>query len=180
MDEAKQNNVQPQPVMPQEAPSKTLWYLLGALAVVLIIAGAVFWKGQGSISQTPSQQSKTATSTLPRSKAPGIVTGLSTAVALDAKGNPITTATTFAVTDKNIYLVVAVNKPVVGTKIEYIRYLNGKYLDNGTLKITKPNLTHVSFVWSLKTITAKRPVGVYSVKVYTNGIFEKETSYSVR
>ncbi len=172
--------MQTQPVMPQESQSKTLWYLLGALAIALVVAGAFFWKGQGSVSQISPQQSKTATSTLPRSKAPGIVTALSAATSLDAKGNPIAITSAFKITDRNIYLVASINKPVVGTKLEYIRYLNGKYLDNGTLKITKPNLLHVSFVWSLKTAAAKRPIGNYIVKVYTNGIFEKEVSYVVK
>lgn len=87
---------------------------------------------------------------------------------------------TFAKTDKNIYLALTLDKPKSGTKIEYIRYLNGKYLDSGANKILQPNVTNTSFVWSLKKPGAMRLAGIYKVKVYTNGIFEKETSYTVQ
>lgn len=174
----------PESAAVQKTPAKTLWYALGALGVVAVAGGVFLWRASAPVPQTPtavSQQSGTrATPTLPRSKTPGVVLGLLTAASLDTKGNPVAPSTVFAATDKSIYLSASLASPKVGTKIEYIRYLNGKYLDNGTLKVTKPSVTHVSFLWNLKKAGAKRSVGSYRVKVYTNGIFEKETSYFVK
>ncbi len=166
----------------QQAPqrsSKTLWYIG---IVVLILLGGLYAALQKP--KTPSYQTQpviqpTSTPKLPRSKAPGVITNVLTASSLDAQGNALTPATTFAKTDKTIYLVLTVNNPKVGTKVEYIRYLNGKLLDSGTTKLVKSNVTNTSFVWSLKKLGATHLVGNYKVKVYTNGIFEKEVSYTV-
>ncbi len=174
-----------QPQVSQHS-SKTLWYVGGGIAVLLLVGGlfAVLQKSKTTSlpTQQPVMQQPTLSPkpTLPRSKAPGVITNVTTASSLDAQGKAVTLATTFAKTDKNIYLVMTLNKPKNGTKIEYIRYLNGKYLDSGTNKILKPNVTNTSFVWSLKKPGAMHLVGTYKVKVYTNGVFEKETSYTIQ
>ncbi len=179
----------PENTMPpqvSQGSSKTLWYIGGGIAVLLIIGGlfVVMQKSKTTslLTQQPIVQQPTLSPkpTLPRSKAPGVITNILTALSLDAQGKAVDPATTFTKTDKGIYLVLTVNKPKIGTKIEYIRYLNGKYLDNGVNKILKPNVTNTSFIWSLKKPGAVHLVGTYKVKVYTNGIFEKETSYTVR
>lgn len=173
-----------QPQVPQHS-SKTLWYIGGGIIVLLLIGGlfVVMQKSKTtSFSRQPVVQQPTLSPkpTLPRSKAPGVITSILTASSLDTQGKAVAPATTFAKTDKNIYLVLTVNKPKIDTKIEYIRYLNGKYLDNGVNKILKPNVTNTSFIWSLKKPGAMYLVGTYKVKVYTNGIFEKETFYTVQ
>ena len=173
-----------QPQLPQNSP-RTLWYVGGGIAVLLLIGGlfAVLQKPkttslpiQQPVVQPPTLSPKP---TLPRSKAPGFITNVLTASSLDTQGKAVAPATTFAKTDKNIYLVLTLNKPKIGTKIEYIRYLNGKYLDSGTNKVLKPNVTNTSFIWSLKKSGAIHLMGTYKVKVYTNGIFEREVSYTV-
>ncbi|MCL4382484.1 MAG: hypothetical protein M1575_03520 [Patescibacteria group bacterium] len=178
------------PILPQKSPNspKTLWYILGGIVVVLLISIAGIFAALQKPKKTTlptaqptiQQPIPSPKPTLPRSKAPGIVTNVLTASSLDAQGKAVTPITTFAKTEKNIYLALTVNKPAVGTKIEYIRYLNGKYLDNGTNKILKPNITYTSFVWSLTKTGAAHPIGTYKVKAYTNGVFEKETSYTVQ
>ncbi|GEM_PF-1083931 len=190
------HNIQPEtpPSVPQsESPSpqvpkgtsKTLWYV-GGIVVLVIIGGFYFLPQKPKTTPLPAPQPAiqqptiTPTSTLPRSKAPGIITNVVTASALNAQGAAASISSSFTKTDSTIYLVLTVNKPKVGTKIEYIRYLNGKYLDSGTNKILKPNVSYTSFVWSLKKPGAAHLLGTYKVKVYTNGIFEKETSYIVQ
>jgi len=76
--------------------------------------------------------------------------------------------------------VLTLKNPKVGTKFEYVRYLNGKFLDNGNLTMKKANTNNVSFGWTLKKTGATHLVGTYRVKVYTNGVFEKETTYIVQ
>jgi len=172
-----------EPSQVSQGSSKKLWYAGGIIFALLVVGGLymLFQKPSPSLTQ-PAIQSPTATPKLtsPRSKAPGTIASVSTASSLDMKGNALTPVSTFAKTDKNIYLVLALNKPKVGTKIEYIRYLNKKLLDNNAVKLVKPNLTTMSFAWSLKKPDATHIVGSYRVKIYSNGILEKEISYSVR
>lgn len=169
-----------------QRPPKTLWYIGGGIAMLILIGGlfAVLQKSKTTSlpTQPPVVQQPTLSPKpiLPRSKTPGVITNVLTASSLDAQGKAVSPVTTFAKIDKNIYLVLTVNKPKIGTKIEYIRYLNGKYLDSGANKIAKPNVINTSFIWSLKKPGAMHLVGTYKVKVYTNGIFEKETFYTVK
>ncbi len=172
------------PPQSPSASSKTMLYVLGGVGILVLLLVGYFLTRKPTVTTQVSQQtviSQPALSpTLPRSKTPGVITDVVTASALDAQGKAVAPTATFAKTDKNIYLVLTLNKPKVGTKIEYIRYLNGKYLDSNAAKLLKANLTTTSFVWSLKKPDATHLVGTYIVKVYTNGIFEKETSYTVR
>lgn len=177
-------------IPPSETPqksSKTMLYMIGGLIVLVLIAGVYMLTRKQHTTmqpQTPQQVIQQPTMqpkpTMPRSKALGVITNVVIASSLDALGNAVTPASTFASTQKTIYLVLTVNNPKVGTKFEYIRYLNNKFLDSGSLKIMKPNLTNSSFSWSLSKPGATHLVGNYKVKVYTNGVFEKETLYSVR
>lgn len=116
-----------------------------------------------------------------RSKAPGIVTQITLTKTIDPKtGSAISPANIFSKTDPTIYTVITLNNPPAGTKIEYTRYLNGKFLDNRSTATTKATDKSVIFNWSLKTPGATHLVGSYKVKIYTNGIFEKEISYTVQ
>ncbi|MDO8621363.1 MAG: hypothetical protein Q7R31_03765 [Candidatus Levybacteria bacterium] len=171
--------------VPPTGFSKTRLYILGGLGVlILILIGYLVTQKSRSTTQTqqviaqPAVQPKP---TLPRSKAPGIIISVVTAKGIDLKtGEAIKPTATFLTTDKNIYAVTTLQNAKVGTRIEYVRYLNNKFLDNRSIKITKSNTNNTSFVWTLKNSTSIRPVGQYKVKVYTNGIFEKEISYQVQ
>lgn len=88
--------------------------------------------------------------------------------------------TTFSARDPVIYVAIQVNKPVLGTKFEYVRYLNGKLVDHKSLATTRPSVEYVSFSWKLKDAKSKHLAGSYRVKLYTNGNFEKEVSYLVK
>ncbi len=88
-------------------------------------------------------------------------------------------ASTFSKKDPTIYSVVALNNPSLGTKVEYVRYLNGKFLDNRNATTTKASDKNIIFDWKLNKPGATRLSGVYKVKIYTNGVFEKEVNYTV-
>ena len=173
---------------PLETPpgsSKTMLYVLGGVCILVVLLVGYFVTRRSPTTQVPQQQvisqpTMEPKPTLARSKAPGIITNVITASSLDAQGNAASPTATFTTTDKTIYLVLTCNNAKMGTKFEYVRYLNNKLLDSGALKIMKPNLTNASFVWSLKNPGATHVSGTYGVKVYTNGVFEKETSYIVR
>ncbi len=159
------------------------------LVIVVIIFSSVFLKPnyksqESSVSQltvTPTNIIPSAKPTLPRSKTPGIITQVMTAKSINpTTGEVVNPTVDFVSTDKNIFLVLSLKNPKVGSKFEYVRYLNNVYLDKGSLAVTKPSTNNLSFVWTLKKVGATHQAGQYRIKVYSNGIFEKEISFTVR
>ncbi len=114
-----------------------------------------------------------------RSKTPGIIKQVATAKAIDVKTSlPIQPTNKFTTKDKYVYLSLVLNNPTAGTRIDYVRYINGRYLDHKSVKLASPGMKALAFDWAAKT-TANRPVGVYRVRTYTNGILEKRANYTV-
>ncbi len=169
-------------------PKYVSWILIGGVVFIVLLGGLYFFKKSAppqALNQAPQSIPQTASPsvqpTKPRSKAPGIIISVITAKGVDPKtGEAINPTTIFLSTDKSIYAVTTLQNAKIGTRIEYVRYLNNKFLDNRSIKIKKPNTNNTSFVWTLKNSTASHPVGTYGVKVYTNGIFEKEITYTVQ
>jgi hypothetical protein len=172
---------------PKQPSSKTTWYIVGVAVLFLIVGGLfVFLKKSQQTLQTQQtttyQQPSIGPTVLPttRSKSPGIITQVFMSRSIDAKsGAALTPTAIFFTKDKQIHAVLSLNNPPVGTRIEYNRYLNGKYLDRRSISITKANTTKSLFNWDLKS-SKSRLKGEYRIKFYTNGIFEKEISYTVQ
>ena len=161
--------------------------IMAAMAGVVYLGFRSFTKttpSQNTYQQTPQKapRQKSATvSSLPRSKAPGAITQVVAAKGVDSiTGEAANPSSQFSKTDKAIYVILTLKNPKVGTKFEYTRYLNNKFLDNGNLTMKKDSTNNVSFAWTLKKPGATHLVGIYRVKVYTNGVFEKETTYIVQ
>ncbi len=157
---------------------------ISLILIVILIAGASYtgYRFFTNNSQIPQlsigQKSQDAK---PRSKAPGIITQVVMAKGIDQKtGEAVDSSSSFSKKDKNIYVVLTLKDPKVGTRFEYTRYLNGKFLDNGSLEMKKAATNNVSFNWMLKKPDAAHLAGSYVIKVYTNGVFEKETQYKVK
>lgn len=166
--------------------SKLKFYLIAIIAVLLVAAIGLFVsKSQrNTTTQTQNVISRPSLSpvpTLPRSKAPGIITEILTSKSVDLKtGQAVNPTSVFLSTDNSIYLVAMLKNAKSGMKIEYVRYLNNKFLDNRSLTVSKSNVNTASFLWSLKKKGSAHLLGNYRVKVYTNGIFEKEITYTVQ
>lgn len=162
--------------------------VVAAVALTLLFAYQKYVTKSGNLATTGTQLLQKVGISLPtptpavlRSKAPGVITDVVTAKEIDAKsGEAVNPTSVFSQKDTNISLVVSINKSPVGTRFEYVRYLNGKYLDNRSVKTTKAGVKNVSFSWKLKTATSTHLPGTYRVKTYTQGVFEKEVSYTVR
>ncbi len=180
------------PVTPQSsflAQNKQL-FLVGGVILAILVVGLVVallksgYKSNVSYVRQPTVSPiniPTAKPTLLRSIAPGIITKVLTAKSTDpTTGEAVNPTTSFTLTDKNIFLVLSLKSPKVGLKFEYVRYINNVYLDKGSLVVTKPSTNNLSFVWTLKKVGSTHQAGQYRVKVYSNGIFEKETSFIVR
>jgi len=165
------------------------WIFIGGI-IILILLGRSYFLRKSSVPALTSIKvpqitqpivSPSVQPTKPRSKIPGMIISIATAKGIDSKtGEAVNPTSVFLTTDKSIYVVMALQNVKMGTRIAYTRYLNNKFVDNRSIGITKPNTNNSSFVWTLKKLGATHPVGNYRVKVYTNGIFEKEITYIVQ
>lgn len=114
-----------------------------------------------------------------RSKKPDVISKVVFAKSIDTKGRPVILGSKFGKKEEEIYMLVNLKNVKEGTKIEYVRYRNGKYLDHRSLEVTKANAGFASFNWKLQTPPGVRPAGNYLIKVYTNGKLETATTYIV-
>lgn len=94
-------------------------------------------------------------------------------------GVPVEKKTEFTKKIGTIYATVVLNNPVVGSKISYVRYFNSKYMDHGTIIITKPDSKYVHFLFSLANQKVFHPVGSYELRIYVDGQVVKMISYAV-
>jgi hypothetical protein len=149
---------------------------------VIVVTGAliVLRGGQqfGNFKQAPANTVNEVL--VRRSKIPNTINQATTAKIIDVKtGRVIQASQVFSTDDKTVYLSLGLNKPEVNTRIDYIRYLNGRYVDHGGAKITQPNSQNLSFSWSVNKLIGSRPDGTYKIATYTNGILEKRVIYTV-
>jgi ribosomal protein L28 len=155
--------------------------LLVLLVLAVLVGGFTYYK-LGKSNKTATQKNlQTTTKTITKTtETKGVILSAKTTKSIDkTSGAGGAAVTAFNSKDPVIYVSLQVNKPVKGTKFEYVRYYKGKYVDHKSLETTKDGVDYVSFSWALKDLTSSHPVGVYKVKLYTNGNFEKELSYTI-
>lgn len=150
----------------------------GFIFALIIFAGVLVLKQ--NIFQKNKKTGKTIVQTeIRRSKAPGVIGEVLMTKTVDSIGRPLNLTSQFSKNDKEILLVTKLKNPKVGTDIEYVRYLDGKYIDHRSLKIEKVDALYASFSWELKDQFSTHRKGEYKVKLYTNGRAEKIVSYTV-
>lgn len=164
----------------------------GFSAVALLLIGAVVLAGgglylyrrqAGSYPETanPPLGRVAKATTSPTQPKKGLILKAEMTKRLDTKtGQGLDAATVFSPNEPAIYMAMSVDKPVKGTKFEYVRYLNGKYVDHKSINMAQNATQYASFGWKLKSPSARHPAGDYRVKLYANGNFEKELTYQVR
>ncbi len=154
--------------------------LLPLIIVAVLVAGILVYqttKNPPSTSKSPAQPSQSKLKLVKE----GLILEAKTTKTLDPKtGKAGDVVSTFSTKDPVIYLTLDLKSPKKGTKFEYVRYLKGKYVDHGSMQLTKEGVDNSSFSWELKNANVKRLAGNYKIKLYTNGNFEKEVSYQVR
>ncbi len=150
---------------------KRLFIIFLGVFIIGIVIGVKF---------SPIFREKQTTSIEKRSKSPGVIADIILAKTIDATtGKPLTITHAFSKKEPTIYAVMKLQHVSSGTRIEYVRYRNKKYLDHRSIQIVQPVL-YVNFHWKLKTPPADRPAGTYLIKVYANGKLEKAAEYVVR
>lgn len=152
-------------------------HLLVIAVIVLAVAGVGFYVFNKS--KSTGSSSPTAVTTTKKASHPGVVRSELFASSLDVSGAPAQPTRTFPDTTPKIYAALRLNGAKTTQKLEYTRYLNGKYVDHGSIPITKDNAKYASIVFNLKP--GKTHVkGRYLVKTYTNGVFERSAGYTIQ
>lgn len=153
-----------------------------AIFIVLLLAG-VGLIGYKTYQET---QNKLAKKTVVkqvivrRSKIPNIIVKATTAKAIDVKtGKVITASRVFSLADKTVYLALDLDSPKIGTSIDYIRYLNGRYVDHGNVKIARAGTKNLNFNWTNTKPLGSVGDGKWKIATYSNGILEKRVTYTV-
>lgn len=154
------------------------------ILLVTLVGGLVAYKTSLLLRNKTSQaEKKTVVKQVivRRSKIPNTIVQATTAKAIDIKtGKVITAARVFSLDDKTVFLALDLDKPKSGTNIDYIRYLNGRYVDHGNSKLNKSLVENISFSWTNSRSLGSVIEGKWKVATYTNGILEKRVSYVVQ
>lgn len=159
-------------------------FVLVFVLFILLTGGLIGYKTYKQlVVQKPATVNKTISKQIlvRRSKIPDVITKATTAKVIDVKtGKVIQAASIFLLNDKTIYLVLDLDNAKSGTFIDYIRYLNGRYVDHGNVKITKDATNNITFNWTNVKQLGSVGDGKWKIATYTNGILEKRISYLVK
>lgn len=147
--------------------------------LVLAIAGVGFLAFQ----RIQDAKQANSTSNLPgtgkTTKGPLVVKSVEFSTTVDSVGKATAPSTTFTATDGKINVVATLQSPPKGTRIEFVRYRDNKFVDNGSLAITKEGAQYAGFDFTSKP-GKKHPTGTYRVKIYANGVYQVSGTYSVK
>ena len=153
------------------------------ILLITIVGGLVAYKTYQQIkpNQQPAQKTVVKQVVVRRSKIPNVIVTATTAKAIDVKtGKVITAARVFTLNDKTVYLALDLDSAKSGTNIDYIRYLNGRYVDHGNSKLSQDLISNISFSWTNSRSLGSVIEGKWKIATYTNGILEKRVSYVVQ
>lgn len=154
-------------------------YRRGSIEVVLLVVfvtvlvGVLGYVAVNRFAHKPASQAAVVT------KPTAAISGATFATAIDASGAAIKPMTTFAASEKTIMVVADLSETTPAARVAYTRYLNDKFIDNGSIPAGKEGAKHVSFAFTQSAGKARLP-GTYKIKLYANGKFAKEATYTVK
>lgn len=148
---------------------KFIYIIIGVIiAVIAGIAAFVSIRSKPTALQPQPAQSSSAIQTPAQVPAALMIVKAVMARSIDAKGNAAGITTTFnAKTDKLVYAVLTLQNATKNTKLSYVRYLNGKYVDSKVALPTKDGITN--FYFAFEKGIGDYPKGAYTLNLYANG-----------
>ncbi len=148
------------------------WLYAGVAVVVIVIALLFFFRGQSKQTalQSPSPSPLTGIVGVPTIERAVL------SRSIDAKGNATGVAITFnSKTDKIVYAVLTLKNVTKNTKLSYVRYLNGKYVDSKVALASKDGITN--FYFAFEKGVGDYPKGTYTLNLYVNGRHTQTLTY---
>ena len=153
------------------------------VVLVIFTAGLLGYKNYQQYNAQKMAIKKTVTKQqvlVRRSKIPNVIVNATTAKAIDVKtGKVIQAARVFSLNDRIIYLALDLDNAKLNTYIDYVRYLNGRYVDHGNVKIAKDATSNITFNWTNVRPLGSVGDGKWKIATYTNGVLEKRVTYVV-
>ena len=148
---------------------KSFYLIIVAIAVIAGLAVFMFGRSKPATLQ-PSPVASTGSVDTP------IITNAVMSRSIDAKGNATGIATTFmAKTDKIVYAVLSLKNVTSHTKLSYVRYLNGMFVDSKVAMPTKDGAT--TFYFAFEKGIGDYPKGTYTLNLYANGRHMQTLTY---
>ncbi len=149
--------------------------ILFIVVAVVVGAGLLVYRHVHNNAKSTSN----LTSAAKKVKHPGVIQSEKFSTSVGTNGAAVSPTTIFTTTDKKIYVVLLLKNAKTTNRLEYVRYLNNKFVDNGSIPLNKDGAHYASFAFTAKT-GKSHPKGTYRVKVYTNGIYEMAANYTVQ
>lgn len=154
-------------------------HILLVLIAVVAVAGVGFFVYQKAQGTKQANSTSDLPGTAKTTKLPSIVKAVEFSTKVDSIGKATAPTTSFSRTDGKINVVSTLQNPKKGTRIEFVRYRDGKFTDNGSLAIAKDGARYASFDFAPKP-GKQHPAGTYKVKIYANGKYQASGTYSVK
>ncbi|GAC1502821.1 MAG: hypothetical protein NVS1B10_07700 [Candidatus Saccharimonadales bacterium] len=149
------------------------------LVLVFLVVAVVGGVGFYIINKNNNINNNSISNPVRHVKRPGIIVSEKFSTSIDASNAAISPTTKFTSSTPKIYVSLGLKNAKISQKLEYTRYLNGKYVDKGSIPVPKDGAKYASFIFDLKQ-GKTHPAGKYIVKTYTNGVYEKSASYKVQ
>jgi hypothetical protein len=146
--------------------------------IVILIVGALSYILFSRLQTNSNKTTATSASQTTKLSHPGIIASEVFAPSIDSSGAPLGQVMSFMTSTPKIYAVLGLSDAKATQHIEYTRYLDGKFIDNGSVPI-KDGAKYASFSFALLPGKAHAP-GTYIVKVYTDGVYERSATYTVK
>lgn len=152
--------------------------LILVAVIVVAIIGALGYVTYSNMQKNTAGKPAADTSQKKTLTHPDIITSAVFTTSVDSTGAPVGSTTEFTPSTPKVYVVLGLKNAKASQRVEYTRYLNGKFVDNGSIPL-KDNAKYASFAFTLQP-GKTRPTGTYIVKVYTNGVYERSATYTVK
>jgi hypothetical protein len=152
-------------------------HLALVVLVLTLVAAAGLYVYSNQKDKTTTKSTPTNTAATKKLTHPGVVKSEVFAASLDKAGAPVSPTSKFTTTTPKIYVALGLNNAKASQRVEYTRYLKGKFVDNGSIPV-KDSAKYATFNFGLKS-GQTRPKGTYVIKTYTNGVFERSATYTV-
>jgi hypothetical protein len=156
---------------------------LGQLVIIvsglILVIGLILYSFNSARDINARASTASASSKAPETSSPGVIQFEYFAANVDENGKQIKSTNIFPDTVKKVYVVLGLRGAKMSQKLEYTRYLNNKFVDKGEILVPVDNAKYASIVFDLNSGKV-RTKGVYLVKTYTDGAFERSASYTIQ